>query len=63
MNPIEAVEFCENINCVYCPIYIYGLDRRSRYQKEIEQVSCCENLIEHPDWHKGEIEWDGYEWR
>lgn len=64
MKPDEAVEFCESmINCNYCPIKIYGLDRRSRYQKEIEHMMCCENLIEHPDWHVGEDGWDGYEWR
>ena len=64
MKPDEAVEFCESmINCAYCPIKIYGLDRRSRYQKEIEHMMCCENLIEHPDWHAGEDGWDEYEWR
>lgn len=50
MKPDEAVEFCEHIiDCNYCPIKIYGLDRRSRYQKENEHMLCCENLIEHPD--------------
>lgn len=64
MNPNEAVEFCENtISCNYCPIKIYGLDRRSRYQKQNEHMPCCENLIEHPDWHEGEEEYKGYEWR
>ena len=65
MTPNEAIHFCEVIeNCDYCPISIYGLDQRSLYQKQVLQVPCFFNLIEHVDWHENEEEWNGYtEWR
>ena len=51
MTEQQAVQFCETIiDCQYCPIYIYDLDKRSKYEKEVGHVPCCENLISHPDW-------------
>ena len=63
MKPNEAVEFCEHIiDCSYCPIQIYGLDHRSRAAKQNGFVPCCENLIEHPDWHRDDLDWE-QEWK
>ena len=53
MTEQQAIEFCETIiDCKYCPIYIYDLDKRSKYEKEMQHVPCFENLISHPDWRE-----------
>ena len=53
MTEQQAIEFCETIiDCKYCPIYIYDLEKRSKYEKEVEHVACFENLISHPDWRE-----------
>lgn len=41
----QAVHFCENTECFDCPIYINDIDYRTRYEKEVEHVSCADNLI------------------
>ena len=50
MTRQEAITFCESIECKYCPIFIYDLDKRSKHSKEILQIPCYWNLISHSDW-------------
>ena len=54
MTADEAVRFCASIECKYCPIYIYDIEKRSRYEKEMLHTPCCENLVSHPDWREDE---------
>lgn len=41
----KAMHFCERTECIDCPIYINDIDHRTRYEKEVEHISCIDNLI------------------
>ena len=41
----KAIHFCEHTECEDCPVAIEGLERRTRYEKEVEHVPCVDNLI------------------
>lgn len=41
----KAVHFCEETECLDCPIYINDIDHRTRYEKEVMHIPCVENLI------------------
>ena len=41
----KAMHFCERTECIDCPIYINDIDYRTRYEKEVEHISCIDNLI------------------
>lgn len=41
----QAVLFCENTECLDCPIYINDIDYRTQYEKEVEHIPCVDNLI------------------
>lgn len=41
----QAVHFCENTECLDCPIYINDIDYRTRYEKEVEHIPCVDNLV------------------
>lgn len=41
----QAVYFCENAECLDCPIYINDIDHRTQYEKEVEHIPCVDNLV------------------
>ena len=41
----KAIHFCENTECENCPIYINGIEHRTRHDKQDEHVPCVDNLI------------------
>lgn len=41
----QAVHFCENTECLDCPIHINDIDYRTQYEKEVEHIPCVDNLI------------------
>ena len=41
----KAIHFCEHTECKNCPIYINGIEHRTRHEKEVEHVPCVDNLI------------------
>lgn len=41
----QAVYFCENTECLDCPIYINDIDHRTQYEKEVEHIPCVDNLV------------------
>lgn len=41
----NSVKYCEDHECIECPIYILNLDKRSRQEKQNQHVPCCENLV------------------
>lgn len=41
----QAVHFCENTECLDCPIYINNIDYRTQYEKEVEHIPCVDNLV------------------
>lgn len=41
----EAIHFCENTECLDCPIYINNIEHRTRHDKQDEHVPCVDNLI------------------
>lgn len=41
----QAAHFCENTECLDCPIYINDIDYRTQYEKEVEHIPCVDNLV------------------
>jgi hypothetical protein len=39
-----AIRLCELISCENCPVIIYKCDYRTKFQKEVQHYSCCEQL-------------------
>ena len=45
MNWEKAVEYCENHECMECPIYINNLDKRTEKERRAH-IPCVINLVD-----------------
>lgn len=41
----EAAKFCEDHDCYECRVYDEGIETRTDYEKKVQHVPCCINLV------------------
>lgn len=41
-----AIRLCEVISCEECPVVLNNYDKQTPFQKELQHIPCCDNLMQ-----------------